>query len=160
MSLYCFWRTFWFSYFKDVRPTQHTLLRGEEAVPVWMKTRGAWLHKHGGKRLQMKLSHQSVKQLWQHLSHLLLVPRDPFRLDGSQSQAGHHVVQDLRQKHLKIDQPFQNNPKKNQTSRSGLQHFSHSPSVCCWNTGCLFLLLYSPVCFCSKTHFHSHQASK
>lgn len=34
------------------------------------------------------------------VSHLLLVPRDPFGFDGAQGQAGQHVVQDLRHKNL------------------------------------------------------------
>lgn len=34
------------------------------------------------------------------VSHLLLVPRDPFGFNGAQGQAGQHVVQDLRHKNL------------------------------------------------------------
>lgn len=34
------------------------------------------------------------------VSHLFLVPWDPFGLDGAQSEAGQHVVQNLRQKNL------------------------------------------------------------
>lgn len=60
MLLNCFWNTFWFSYFKDVGPTQHKQLRGEEAVTAWRKTLVDDFTNTVEKE-QMKLSHQSVK---------------------------------------------------------------------------------------------------
>lgn len=81
------------------------------------------------------------------VSHLLLVPWDPFGLDGAKTEAWQHLVQDLHQKNLQTE--------KNKTHRSIAVYFHTSTPP--WR---IFLSLPRSLFPChlpSVTKRHSHE---
>lgn len=82
------------------------------------------------------------------VSHLLLVPWDPFGLDGAQSEVGQHVVQYLRQKNLQTAK----NTSKHRSLFSHINMSLKTVSVSiCLHPVCFYCMLMSVQD--PKTHF-------